>query len=145
MYPLYCFCVGNTVLQVPASGCLYAMVILGLMGDMRISEYSAVGGNWARANDESCKTAVHVARTEESLKYCAMIISIWGNASIQCDDVGMRGRAYHLLTKQRRYVRTVHSQRKEGAIARFNQTTAQKERTPKRRLRKEGKDMKVDV
>lgn len=52
MYPEYCFWVLKTVLHVPASGCLYAMVMLGLMDDVMMFEYFAAGGYWARANDE---------------------------------------------------------------------------------------------
>lgn len=32
---MYCFWAGKTVVQVPGSGSLYEMVILGLMGDLR--------------------------------------------------------------------------------------------------------------
>lgn len=44
MYPVYCFWVGNAVVQVPLSGCLYDMVTFGLIGDFKTLSYVGGGG-----------------------------------------------------------------------------------------------------
>ena len=49
MYPVYCFCVEKAVSQVPASGCLYAMVMFGSRGELRMFWYAAGGGYCAVA------------------------------------------------------------------------------------------------
>lgn len=45
MYPVYCFCVGNAVMQVPASGCLKEIVTFGSIGDLSTASYSGVDTN----------------------------------------------------------------------------------------------------
>jgi len=45
----------NAVVQVPAGGVLYAMVIFSLMGDLRMFEYSTGGGNCARASNGAAR------------------------------------------------------------------------------------------
>jgi len=63
---VYCFWVGKAVVQVPGSGDLYEMVMLGFIGDCSTLEYVTKGENWA--TEDPTRLRAHVKTIGDSWK-----------------------------------------------------------------------------
>jgi hypothetical protein len=70
-----CFWVLNAVVQVPAGGVLYAMVMFSLIGDLRMFEYSTGGGNCASTSNGAARRVV-------TILYCIFFIIINGKVEL---------------------------------------------------------------